>query len=32
MPIIYFVEDDHAIGYVIEKTIEHAGLEGRGFP
>lgn len=31
MPIIYFVEDDHAIGYVIEKTIEHAGLEGRGF-
>lgn len=31
MPLIYFVEDDHAIGYVIEKTIEHAGLEGEGF-
>ena len=31
MPKIYFVEDDQAIGYVIEKTIEHAGLEGKGF-
>lgn len=31
MPLIYFVEDDQAIGYVIEKTIEHAGLEGKGF-
>lgn len=31
MPLIYFVEDDKAIGYVIEKTIEHAGLEGQGF-
>lgn len=31
MPRIYFVEDDHAIGYVIEKTVEHAGLEGEGF-
>ncbi len=31
MPLIYFVEDDQAIGYVIEKTIEHAGLKGKGF-
>ena len=31
MPKIYFVEDDQAIGYVIKKTIEHAGLEGQGF-
>lgn len=31
MPLIYFVEDDKAIGYVIEKTIEHAGLKGKGF-
>jgi len=31
MPKIYFVEDDQAISYVIEKTIEHAGLEGHGF-
>ena len=31
MSKIYFVEDDQAIGYVIEKTIEHAGLEGQGF-
>jgi len=31
MPLIYYVEDDQAIGYVIEKTIEHAGLTGKGF-
>lgn len=31
MATIYFVEDDQAIGYVIEKTIEHAGLDGKGF-
>jgi two-component system alkaline phosphatase synthesis response regulator PhoP len=31
MPIIYFVEDDKAISYVIEKTIEHASLKGKGF-
>ncbi len=31
MPLIYYLEDDQAIGYVIEKTIEHAGLTGRGF-
>lgn len=31
MPLIYYVEDDHTIGYVIEKTIEHAGLSGKGF-
>ena len=31
MPLIYFVEDDQAIGYIIEKTIEHAGLTGKGF-
>lgn len=31
MPLIYYLEDDQAIGYVIEKTIEHAGLTGRSF-
>jgi two-component system alkaline phosphatase synthesis response regulator PhoP len=31
MPIIYFVEDDQAISYVIEKTIENAGFKGQGF-
>lgn len=31
MSLIYFVEDDQAIGYVIEKTIEHANLTGKGF-
>ena len=31
MPLIYFVEDDQAIHYVIEKTIENAGFTGEGF-
>jgi two-component system alkaline phosphatase synthesis response regulator PhoP len=31
MPKIYYVEDDQAIGYVIEKTIVHAGMEGTSF-
>ncbi|AUD63574.1 hypothetical protein BK010_08735 [Tenericutes bacterium MO-XQ] len=31
MPMIYFVEDDQAIQYVIEKTIENAGFNGKGF-
>lgn len=31
MPIIYYVEDDQAIGYVIEKTINHSGMIGKGF-
>ncbi len=31
MPVIYYVEDDQAIGYVIEKTINHAGMIGKGF-
>lgn len=31
MPIIYYVEDDQSISYIIEKTIEHAGLKGKGF-
>jgi two-component system alkaline phosphatase synthesis response regulator PhoP len=31
MPMIYFVEDDQAIQYVIEKTIENAGFKGQGF-
>ena len=31
MPLIYFLEDDQSIGYIIEKTIEHAGLKGVGF-
>jgi len=31
MAKIYFVEDDKAIGFIIEKTIDHAGLSGQGF-
>jgi len=31
MPKIYYVEDDQAIGYIIEKTISHAGMDGAGF-
>jgi len=31
MATIYFVEDDQAISYIIEKTIQHAGLIGVGF-
>lgn len=31
MAIIYFVEDDQSIGFVIQKTIEHAGYQGIGF-
>ncbi len=31
MPKIYYVEDDQAIGYIIEKTIAHAGMDGEGF-
>ncbi|MBN2299732.1 MAG: response regulator transcription factor [Acholeplasmataceae bacterium] len=31
MAMIYYVEDDQAIGFVIEKTINHANLFGRGF-
>jgi two-component system alkaline phosphatase synthesis response regulator PhoP len=31
MAIIYYVEDDQAIGYVIEKTLSHAGHQGYGF-
>ncbi len=31
MAIIYYVEDDQSIGYIIEKTIEHAGIKGYGF-
>lgn len=31
MPLIYYVEDDQAIRYIIEKTIVNAQLEGKGF-
>jgi len=31
MATIYYVEDDQSIGYVIEKTITHAGITGIGF-
>ncbi len=31
MAIIYFVEDDQSIAYIIEKTIEHAGFKGLAF-
>lgn len=31
MGIIYFVEDDKSIRYIIKKTITHAGLTGSGF-
>jgi two-component system alkaline phosphatase synthesis response regulator PhoP len=32
MSLIYYVEDDQAIRFIIEKTISNANLEGRGFP
>ncbi|MDX9692175.1 MAG: response regulator transcription factor [Acholeplasmataceae bacterium] len=31
MATIYYVEDDQSIGYIIEKTLEHAGIKGVGF-
>jgi len=31
MTLIYFVEDDQSIAYIIEKTIHHAGFKGIGF-
>lgn len=31
MSLIYYVEDDQAIRYIIEKTIKNAQLEGVGF-
>ncbi|MCD4827357.1 MAG: response regulator transcription factor [Acholeplasmataceae bacterium] len=31
MAVIYFIEDDKDIQYVIEKTIENAGFKGLGF-
>lgn len=31
MPLIYYVEDDQSIGYIIEKTIENANYSGVGF-
>lgn len=31
MALIYFVEDDKSIAYIIEKTIENANYEGIGF-
>lgn len=31
MALVYYVEDDQAIGYIIEKTIGNAGLKGIGF-
>ena len=31
MATIYFAEDDQAIAYIIEKTIENAGLKGHAF-
>ena len=31
MPIVYYVEDDQAIRYVIEKTVENANYTGLGF-
>ena len=31
MALIYYVEDDQSISYIIEKTIEHAGYTGQGF-
>ncbi len=31
MPLIYYVEDDQAIRYIIEKTVMNANLEGKGF-
>jgi two-component system, OmpR family, alkaline phosphatase synthesis response regulator PhoP len=32
MPLIYYVEDDQAIRFIIEKTISNANLDGKGFP
>lgn len=31
MALIYFVEDDQSISYIIEKTLDHAGINGFGF-
>jgi len=31
MALIYFVEDDQSISYIIEKTLDHAGIKGFGF-
>lgn len=31
MPLVYYVEDDQSIGYIIEKTIENANYSGVGF-
>jgi two-component system alkaline phosphatase synthesis response regulator PhoP len=31
MALIYFVEDDQSISYIIEKTLDHAGIKGIGF-
>ncbi len=31
MSLVYYVEDDQAISHIIEKTIENAGFEGKGF-
>lgn len=31
MPLVYFVEDDHAIANIIDKTLKNAGIEGQGF-
>ena len=28
MALIYFVEDDQSISYIIEKTLDHAGING----
>ena len=27
MALIYFVEDDQSISYIIEKTLDHAGIK-----
>lgn len=31
MSLVYFVEDDQSIAYIINKTLEHAGMHGLGF-
>lgn len=31
MALVYFVEDDHAIANIIDKTLKNAGIEGMGF-
>lgn len=31
MPLVYYVEDDQSISYIIEKTIENANYSGAGF-